>query len=51
MKVEIWSDVACPWFYVGKLSLDAWNISTQAAGEKPRLTFISRRLSTVATSD
>ena len=23
MKIDIWSDVACPWCYIGKARLDA----------------------------
>lgn len=35
IKVEIWSDVACPWCYIGKRKFEAGRAAYAAAGEVP----------------
>lgn len=43
MNVEIWSDVACPWCYIGKRRLGIVSEEARQVAEAARLTVVMER--------
>lgn len=37
IKIDIWSDIACPWCYIGKRRLEAGLAEFQAEGDRPEV--------------
>ena len=37
IKIDVWSDIACPWCYIGKRNLEAGIATFAADGDQPRV--------------
>ncbi|GAA1656337.1 DsbA family oxidoreductase [Kribbella alba] len=48
MRIDIWSDVVCPWCYIGKRRLEQ---ALAESGEQPEITWHSFQLDPSATND